>query len=489
LKERDRLLAEADAKLRDGLKELAKTYPQLAVANNRPLKDALDRAPARPGRLSVFLGRGNKPGKTPWEPEDIPDDRTWSLLAIIRPAGGAITALRMSALFPNLGLEGQCRATARDPKLDAALKKLLADALAPLAALEKKTLAARLPSDVRDLLLAEAHKKIRRGLLALSKRFPQMKTGNNQPLADALKDASQQRQIHIGRGSLAGKEFPHRPGQIDNPQAWLVNVNLRPGFYGEDHRPSGWRNVYPNLRLGGVQHASAGDPKLDAALKKLLVDALAPLAALEKKAAAGQSPSDLRDHLLTEGDAGIRKGLADLAARFPQLKKAPLWPNVGRKTSPPGSIRLYAAYGYRVKAEDDDVPERERWSVLVSVQPPPKEAGQLVMDKLYPHLGLVGQVGTAAGDPELDAALKKIVTDALAPLKALNEQVGKTQPDAAPRRVGAGPLARRPGAGRNTRRSSRQRLRAAGQSTGSSRRITSARRRGMSVLSLMPAKR
>ena len=44
------------------------------------------------------------------------------------------------------------------------------------------------------------------------------------------------------------------------------------------------------------------------------------------------------------------------------------------------------------------------------------------MSPLYPNLGLVGQIGTHAGDAELDAALKKLVADALAPLKELDQQ-------------------------------------------------------------------
>ena len=52
---------------------------------------------------------------------------------------------------------------------------------------------------------------------------------------------------------------------------------------------------------------------------------------------------------------------------------------------------------------------------------------------LYPRLGLVGQVGTRAANPDLDAALKKLVTDALAPLAELEERASK--PAAGPLRV------------------------------------------------------
>jgi alkylhydroperoxidase/carboxymuconolactone decarboxylase family protein YurZ len=51
--QRDKLLAEADQKLRQGLKDLAKTFPQLAVANNKPLAEALNDHGSVPGRLSL----------------------------------------------------------------------------------------------------------------------------------------------------------------------------------------------------------------------------------------------------------------------------------------------------------------------------------------------------------------------------------------------------------------------------------------------------
>ena len=53
LKKRNELMAEADKKLKQGLNDLAKTFPQMATANNRPLDEALNRDRPQAGRLSI----------------------------------------------------------------------------------------------------------------------------------------------------------------------------------------------------------------------------------------------------------------------------------------------------------------------------------------------------------------------------------------------------------------------------------------------------
>jgi len=62
-------------------------------------------------------------------------------------------------------------------------------------------------------------------------------------------------------------------------------------------------------------------------------------------------------------------------------------------------------------------------------------AGAMTMFPLYPHLGLEGLTQAMAGDhvrdTNLDGALKKLLDDALAPLKALDEEVSKSRVGAA----------------------------------------------------------
>jgi hypothetical protein len=132
-----------------------------------------------------------------------------------------------------------------------------------------------------------------------------------------------------------------------------------------------------------------------------------------------------RDKLLAQADAAIRKGLLELGEKYPQMKKAGRsWDRVSR-TSEPGRIGIHVYYSVRPKGANAPAgtPEKEQFGVLVVIQPPPEEPVQLVMSVLHPKLGLVGQVGTSAGDPELAAALKKLVDDALRPLADLDAAV------------------------------------------------------------------
>jgi beta-lactamase regulating signal transducer with metallopeptidase domain len=144
-KQRGKLMAEADKAIRQGLVDLAKTYPQLAIANNRPLAEALDREKLEPNNASVYVGRSNKEAKTTWRPESIADTETWRLeVYLIVPEGLSsgwlqAAAATMSPVFPNLNLQGRYESDAGDPKLKAALQKLLDDALAPLKALDKES--------------------------------------------------------------------------------------------------------------------------------------------------------------------------------------------------------------------------------------------------------------------------------------------------------------------------------------------------------------
>ena len=74
------------------------------------------------------------------------------------------------------------------------------------------------------------------------------------------------------------------------------------------------------------------------------------------------------------------------------------------------------------------MPPDQRVAILIVLRDPPTEPTQLAMFPLYPSLGLVGQIALSAGDGELDKALKKLVSDALAPLKRLDEKTGSSHP-------------------------------------------------------------
>ena len=129
-----RLLAEADKKLRQGLQDLAKTFPQVGTADDQPLDGVVTEWPPRlEGLLSVWFHR-HPLGKTPPAPD--PDD--WSLMAWLEPAVIPVTRMKVGDVCPNLYLHGAVGASTTDPKLQAALQKLLDEALAPLMALDRE---------------------------------------------------------------------------------------------------------------------------------------------------------------------------------------------------------------------------------------------------------------------------------------------------------------------------------------------------------------
>ncbi|MHC4212050.1 MAG: tetratricopeptide repeat protein [Planctomycetota bacterium] len=129
-----------------------------------------------------------------------------------------------------------------------------------------------------------------------------------------------------------------------------------------------------------------------------------------------------RDRLLGEIGAEIRKGIIELSQRFPQLAKSSDWTRFLAETSGQGRIEIGLRHIYGSKSGNSSKPvlENDRYSVLVVIKPPPPQTEQIAMFPLYPNLGLVGQVGTSAGNPDLDTSLKKLVDDALLPLKQLD---------------------------------------------------------------------
>ena len=170
-------------------------------------------------------------------------------------------------------------------------------------------------------------------------------------------------------------------------------------------------------------------------------------AALAGVRSSGQIPPGVaaeRDKLVAEAGEKIRKGLIQLAERFPQLKKSAEWQRV---VSPlecsPGWLQI-RLYHLMPKRAPDVTPERQRFHVTIDVRPPPPP-GATPFPALYPNLGLVGRVdGVWAGDPQLDAALKELVADALASLKRLNDRAAGSPPAVRSRPPGGSAQATQP---------------------------------------------
>jgi len=143
--ERNRLLTEIDTNLRRDLLVLAEKFPQLATTNSRTLREQLKEAPK--SGISIWAARyeGAKGGsRTPLAPKD-----RYGISIVVRQrhfwkpneARAQVSFDQPLSEFPHLALEGEVRVEAGDPALDAALKKLVEDALAPLRNLEKQAAA------------------------------------------------------------------------------------------------------------------------------------------------------------------------------------------------------------------------------------------------------------------------------------------------------------------------------------------------------------
>jgi len=138
---RDKLMAEAERRIRKGLLELAADFPQLAEAANRQA-ETRDRRADEGIAVTLFhphLGKGRDSDRF------VPEEERCTLVVVVRPAPPKPTAMAMFPLYPHLDLVGQVQACAGDDELRAALEKLVSKALHPLEKLNRRA-AAETPS-------------------------------------------------------------------------------------------------------------------------------------------------------------------------------------------------------------------------------------------------------------------------------------------------------------------------------------------------------
>jgi len=187
---------------------------------------------------------------------------------------------------------------------------------------------------------------------------------------------------------------------------------------------------WDSLGFVGWEHLYTGDGvpgELRDSLQKSLLEVLAKIGTLDHQAFEARLPQEIkreRAARLAKADAEIRAGVQRLAEQFPQLKQGQSWEALA-KPSEPGRIdiqleRRYHQPGSKIGTDDQEVPEAERFSLGVTAKPAAEgNLDQRALRPFYPALGLIGQAGASAGDPKLDAALKKLVSDALALLDEL----------------------------------------------------------------------
>ena len=136
-----------------------------------------------------------------------------------------------------------------------------------------------------------------------------------------------------------------------------------------------------------------------------------------------------RDRLLAQADAQIRKGLIDLAKKYPQLKQTKGWEQLDEK---PGSRKANESISIVLMVHAPGWGKTNRlagdaMAITVGVyddQPTPPTAGG--RNLFYRTLNLAGTVGAYAGEPELDKALNGLIKEALAPLAELEQRISAT---------------------------------------------------------------
>ncbi|MHC5146900.1 MAG: hypothetical protein ACYSOK_07395 [Planctomycetota bacterium] len=182
-----------------------------------------------------------------------------------------------------------------------------------------------------------------------------------------------------------------------------------------------------NVIKGAIAYENQQHNKKRAFLKSMLKTSQAKTSDIEQWGVNNDLPEgviDIRDRMLSKADHEIRTGLlTQFVEKYPQIRKARDFQSTISGQSETGRISIGHAHTHlgKAKTTDKPVPEKERFSVLVILQEPPKRITAMGMGPAYPNLGLVGQIHAMAGDPELEIGLKKLVDDALKPLAEFND--------------------------------------------------------------------
>jgi hypothetical protein len=131
-----------DEHIREGLRTLVQDYAQLKVTNWGTLAEAVEGASPE-GMISLWVAHYSG-GRTGLKGVQVPQAESYNVLVVLRPirwpSRGEWATERM---YPGLGLMGQTFADAGNNLLRAELRKLIAEALAPLEKLSDRVQAGR----------------------------------------------------------------------------------------------------------------------------------------------------------------------------------------------------------------------------------------------------------------------------------------------------------------------------------------------------------
>ncbi len=131
-------LGQADADVRTGLLKLSEKFPFMTNARDWGEVAGPGLRPATADGLGLWLAHSSGSGKGATSATPVPEGEEFSVEAYLTPPQKVVGARDNFPVLPCLGLEGQWGATAGNADLAAQLKKLLAEAVAPLSALDDK---------------------------------------------------------------------------------------------------------------------------------------------------------------------------------------------------------------------------------------------------------------------------------------------------------------------------------------------------------------
>ncbi|MHC4657984.1 MAG: hypothetical protein ACYS83_02250 [Planctomycetota bacterium] len=229
------------------------------------------------------------------------------------------------------------------------------------------------------------------------------------------------------------REVPFGPGQeLTDFPFWLEENIWRRGDRGLDLTPGRHRirvafSPSPTARDSGFPFRAVSNPVEIDILPEEKLDMEVERGGWNTETDLSPSVIGQRNALLTEADAKIRAGLIELGKRFPRLEQGIGWNRIIRPLENAAGWLEIRLHHNVAKQAPDRTAQFERFRLTIDIRPPAPPTANVPFQPLYPYLGLVGRIDITAGDPELDAALNKLIDDALAPLETLDRQAGQSR--------------------------------------------------------------
>jgi len=379
---RDRAVAKAHADLRDGVVKLAEEFPYIKKAENwNHLTDV--KVPEHAEQLKLELSFSS----TNTEQALVADQQRFRILIDLEQPESGRNRPATSQGFTCLGLMGQLDTRADNRNLETALWRLRHAALETLDKLDDQA-AAIIAAENPILLQAVSSKGLQERAERLLEKALATKPIDEERLRKILRPmvgGTIRYRDPVGTGPRPSQvELPRKKaGEV--PEEWIDRITEPM----KDHSI-----VYADLKLGIRDEFLAA-----------------------------------RDAEFTKADEKLRTGLYKLGDQFPFLK-TPTWEQLLKPAAGEPLGRLQFNYrdlnGPRSKDTGplNIVPKHEQFEILVVLETPNIQR-QMATSSIFPALGLTGAFFHSAGDPNLEAALTKLVVDSQKPFRELDQRAAE----------------------------------------------------------------